>query len=264
VVVTVAGGRRNGRGRRARPPRHGRPLGRRARRPGETQLAQRTLSRYFALIDAGRGADFCSTAITSATLAAGGGVYRCAAKIDAYVRRIHRTTFPAAVLDLEALFYEVDDGSESHCTPGGACPRSRYVVWAREAADTGVSWKAGSDPHLARSVDGRVVAVVDPARSSPSWITLYYQAPDGRILRASWSTARGSWRGSVVDTHAGWPFISHVRVLATRRLPDGSLSAFASARIGTADPVLERFRLVREGGRLRADTWVNVTDAFTD
>ncbi|HVP75727.1 MAG TPA: hypothetical protein VMS63_06875 [Gaiellaceae bacterium] len=231
--------------------------------PSDRQLAQRAVGRYFAFIDQGRGAEFCSEAISGATLDAEGGIYHCATTIDRYVSQIRRRTFAAALTDMHLLFYMVDDGIGSHCLAGRPCPRNLFARWASESASPQIDWRTGSDPRLASSLGARVVAVVDPRRSSPDRITLYYQAPDGRILRASWSTAFGSWRGSVVDTHAGDPFVSHVRVLATRRTGDSSLVATVSMRVGTAAPTVEQFQLVEEGGSWRADSWVDVTAALS-
>ncbi len=231
--------------------------------PSDRQMAQRAVGRYFAFIDQGRGTEFCSEAISAATLDADGGIYNCATAIDGYVKRIQRQTFAAALTDMHVLFYMVDDGIGSHCWTGQPCPRNLYGRWAGESASPGVGWRTSSDPRLASSIGTKIVAVVDPRLSSPDRITLYYQASDGRILRASWSTAFGSWRGSVVDTHAGDPFISHVRVLATRRTSDASLVALVSMRVGTAAPTVEQFQLVDEDGSWRADSWVNVTAALT-
>ena len=231
--------------------------------PTDREVAQRAVGRYFALIDEGRGTEFCSAAITSATLDAEGGVYNCATSIDGYVKRIERQTFGAALTDMHLLFYMVNDGIGSHCWSGRPCPRRLYGRWASESASPGIDWRTSSDPRLASSIGAKIVAVVDPRLSSPSRITLYYQASDGRILRASWSTVYGSWRGSVVDTHAGQPFISHVHVLATERTSDTSLVAVVSVRIGTAAPTVEQFQLVEEGGGWRADSWTNVTAALS-
>ena len=231
--------------------------------PTDLQIAQRAVGRYFAFIDEGRGTEFCSTAITSAALDAEGGIYGCAPSIDGYVKRIQRQTFGAALTDMHLLFYMVNDGIGSHCWSGRPCPRRLYGRWASESASPGVDWRTSSDPRLASTIGTKIVAVVDPRLSSPSRITLYYQASDGRILRASWSTAYGSWRGSVVDTHAGQPFISHVHVLATERTSDTSLVADVSMRIGTGAPTVERFQLVEESGSWRADSWTNITPALT-
>jgi len=230
--------------------------------PTADQIARLTVGRYFTLMNEGRGADFCGEVISSATLDAEGGVYHCAPNIDGYVKRIRRQSFASAVTDLHALFYMVADGIASHCATGRRCPRSRYGGWAGESAPPGVAWRTSSDPRLASTTGNEIVAVVDPRRSSPSWITLYYQAADGQILRASWSTATGSWRGSVVDTHEGRSFISGVQVLSAQRAADGSIVADVGIRVGTAPATVERFRLVREGGTWRADTWTDVTSAL--
>jgi len=234
----------------------------RVRPSGDRLIAQRAVGRYFAFIDEGRGTEFCAEAISSATLEAGGGIYNCATAIDTYVKRIRRAAFPAAVTDMRVLFYMVSDGIGSHCSASRPCPRDRYARWARAFASPGVVWRTGSDPGLASTVGTRIVAVVDPRDTGPDWITLYYQASDGRIFRASWSTTPGSWHGSVVDTHAGDPFISHVHVLATHRTSDGSLVAIVSMRVGTAAPTVEQFRLVNEDGSWRADSWADVTAAL--
>ena len=231
--------------------------------PSDRQIARRAVGRYFAFIDEGRGTEFCAGAISAATLEAEGGIYNCATAIDGYVKQIRRRTFASALADMHVLFYMVDDGIGSHCATGRPCPRALYGRWADESASPGVAWRTSSDPRLASSVGGKIVAVVDPRRSSPDRITLYYQAPDGRILRASWSTTFGSWHGSVVDTHAGDPFISHVEVLGARRTTGGSIVADVRLRIGTAAPTVEQFRLVNEDGSWRADSWVDVTAALT-
>jgi hypothetical protein len=230
--------------------------------PSALRQAQLAVSRYFTSMDEGRGLAFCTTAISTAAREAEGGTARCVARMDGYVAGIRRRALPAAILDLKALFYMVSSGITTHCTGGGSCPVARYGLWAREFTAPGVTWRTGSNPRLASTVGPDVVAVVDPARSSSAWLTLYYQAPDGRILRASWSTTPGSWRGSVVDTHAGQPFVSSVRVLAAHALPDGSIDAAVSLRVGTT-PTVERFRLVRENGTLRADSWTDVTSSVT-
>jgi hypothetical protein len=234
-----------------------------AAQPSEGQIAQRTIDRYFTLIDQSRGTTFCNEAVTATTVYAEGGVFRCAARIDGYVKSIQRRTFAAAVTDMHLLFYMVSDGIGSHCWAGRRCPQQLYGRWAEESAAPPVSWRTSSNPRAASSLDGKVVAVVDPRRSNPKRITLYYQASDGRILRASWSTAFGAWRGSVVDTHAGDPFISDTRVLATWKTHDGALVALVSMRLGTAAPIVERFRLVNENGSWRADSWANVTNSLT-
>jgi hypothetical protein len=227
------------------------------------QDAQAAVSRYFALIDDGRGTDFCYTAITSDVLEAQGGLFRCAKSIDTYVTTIRRRSYPTTLLEMKTLFYMVSDGITTHCAPDAACPRARFGAWAAEAGAPGVTWRTSSDPATATTLGDKVVAVVDPIRSSAKWITLYYQATDGRILRARWSTKPGSWNGSVVDTHAGTPFISGVRVVATSTQPDGSIDAWVRLRVGTAPVSVEQFHLVREGGTLRADSWVDVTAAAT-
>jgi len=230
--------------------------------PSDLRQAQRAVSRYFTSMDEGHGLAFCATAISAAALEAQGGIDRCVAKMDRYVSGIRRRALPAAILDLQALFYMVSSGVTTHCDGAGSCPVARYGLWARAFTAPGVTWRIGTDPRLASTIGADVVAVVDPRASSPNWITLYYQVPDGRILRASWSTTPGSWRGSVVDTHAGEPFVSGWRVLAARTLPDGSIDATVSMRVGTT-PTVERFRLVRENGALRADGWVDVTSSVT-
>jgi len=230
--------------------------------PSELRQAQLAVNRYFGSMDEGRGLAFCTTAISTAAREAEGGIARCAAKMDGYVAGIRRRALPAAIADLQALFYMVSSGITTHCTGAAPCPVARYGRWAREFAAPGVTWRTGSNPRLASTVGPDVVAVVDPVRSSAAWLTLYYQAPDGRILRGSWSTAPGSWRGSVVDTHAGEPFVSDVRVLAARVMPDGSIEATVSLRVGTT-PTAERFRLVHENGTLRADSWADVTSSVT-
>ena len=231
--------------------------------PSEGQIAQRTIDRYFALIDQSRGTTFCNEAVTATTVYAEGGVFSCVRRIESYVKAIRRRTFAAAMTDMHLLFYMVSDGIGTHCSVGRRCPQRLYGRWAEESAAPPVSWRTSSNPRAASSLDGKVIAVVDPRRSNPSRITLYYQASDGRILRASWSTAFGTWRGSVVDTHAGNPFISDTHVLATWTADDGSIVALVSMRLGTAARIVERFRLVKENGSWRADSWANVTSSLT-
>ena len=221
--------------------------------PSALGIAQSTVGRYFAQLDEGRGAAFCGGSLTAATLAAEGGIHRCIANIDGYVKRVEHAGYPAALLDMEALFYDVADGVESHCPGRSACPSSSFGRWANEAAQNFEVWRTGSDPRRASNA-GRTV-VVDPAGSNTHWITLYYQAVDGRIFKARWSTVYGSWRGSVVDTHAGPPWISRVAVTSARLLADGSIRADVAFTVGTAPRSFEDFRLVREGGAWRADTW---------
>ena len=230
--------------------------------PSDLQRAQRAVNRYFTAMNEGDGLAFCGTAVSAAVRESEGGIYHCVAKMDGYVAGIRKRALPAAVFDLQALFSMVSNGITTHCGLAGSCPVDRFALWATEFAGPGVTWRMGTDPRLASSVGSDVVAVVDPALSSAKWITLYYQAPDGQILRASWSTAPGSWRGSVVDTHAGRPLLSDVHVLAARAMRDGSIDATVSLRVGTA-PTVEQFRLVVQNGMLRADSWVDVTATLT-
>jgi hypothetical protein len=224
-------------------------------RPTDRQIAERTLTRYFSLLNEGRGSEFCSQAITATTLAAEGGIYACAPNISAYVKRLERRTYGATLQDLHYLFYMVADGIVLHCRGAHPCPSSKYGLWANLVSPGEVDWRTGSDPGLASSMGAKVRAVVDPLESTPARITLYYQAWDGRILRASWSTKPFGWHGSVVDTHAGVPFISGVRVVSTTRRGPDTIVARVSMRTGTGRPALEEFRLVRVGGLWRADTW---------
>jgi hypothetical protein len=235
-----------GRGPRRRPA---------APRPTDRQIAQHTVSRYFSLLNGGQGSQFCSQAITPTTLAAEGDIYACATDISGYVKRLERKTYDATLQDMHYLFYMVADGIVLHCRTAHPCPSSRYGRWANEISPGEVDWRTGTDPRLASSMGKKVRAVVDPTASTPQRITLYYQAWDGRILRASWSTEPFGWQGSVVDTHAGVPFISHVRVLGTSRRGPATIVARVSIRTGTGPPTMEEFRLVRQHGRWRADTW---------
>jgi len=236
-------------------PRDGGPRSAQSAAPSDAQIAQQTVERYFRLLDEGRGAEFCSGAITAETLQVEGGIYRCAATISGYVRNIERRSFAATLQDLHDLFMMVSDGIGLHCQPGKRCPSSLYGRWASENAGGEVDWRTADDPRLASSTGTKVVAVVDPRHSSPSWITLYYQAWDGRILRASWSTELGRWKGSVVDTHAGVPFVSDVQLVDVTRVGPRSMVAHLTIRIGTRPPELQEFRLVREYGTWRADSW---------
>lgn len=231
----------------------------RAAPPTDRQIAERTLSRYFALLNEGRGSEFCSRAITSTTLEAEGGIYSCAPNISGYVKRLERESYSATLQDLHYLFYMVADGINLHCRGARPCPSSKYGRWANLSSPGEVDWLTGSNPSLASSTGAKVRAVVDPLESNPARITLYYQAWDGRILRASWSTKPFGWHGSVVDTHAGVPFISDLRVVSTSRRGPGTIVARVSIRTGTRPPTLEEFRLVRENDRWRADTWRNGT-----
>jgi hypothetical protein len=129
--------------------------------PSDRQIAQRAVDRHFTLVDQGRGSEFCSEAITSATLDAEGGIYSCATAIDDYVKQIQRQTF-AALTDVHLLFYMVDDGIGSHCSTGQPCPRNLYGRWAGESASPGVGWRTSSDPRQASSDGAKIVAVVDP------------------------------------------------------------------------------------------------------
>jgi hypothetical protein len=223
--------------------------------PTTRQIAQRTLTSYFALLNEGRGSEFCSEAITSATLNAEGGLYACATNIAHYVERLERESYSATLQDLHYLFYMVADGIVLHCKTARSCPASQYGRWANLVSPGEVDWRTGSNPSLASSMGAKVRAVVDPSASNPGWITLYYQAWDGRILKASWSTKPFGWRGSVVDTHAGIPFISDVQVVETSRRGPGSIVARVMMRTGTGPRRLEEFHLVRQNGRWRADTW---------
>jgi hypothetical protein len=223
--------------------------------PTDRQIAQRAVSRYFSLLNEGRGPEFCSEAITSTTLAAQGGIYACAPNISGYVKRLERQTYSATLQDLHYLFYMVADGIVLHCRAAHPCPSSLYGRWANLTSPGEVEWRTSTDPNLASSMGARVRAVVDPLQSTPARITLYYQAWDGRILKASWSTKPFGWHGSVVDTHAGVPFISGIHVVGTSRRGPDTLVARVSIRTGTGPPALEEFRLVYEGGRWRADTW---------
>ena len=237
-----------------------RPAPSQARRAAPTagETAQLSIARYFRLLDEGRGAEFCAEAISAAALHVHGGLYRCAADMSAYVRRLEQRSYAATLQDLHTLFMMVSDGIGIHCLQTRRCPSSSYGRWAKEQAPARVEWRTGADPGLASSVGSHVIAVVDPRHSSPSRITLYYQAWDGRILRASWSTEAGSWNGSVVDTHAGVPFISHVRVLSAVRTGPRRLDARVEIRVGSGPLEQQVFRLVREGSRWRADSWGRV------
>lgn len=241
ALVLVAGALRGGR--RQGPP----PV-------SDEQIAQRVLDRYFALLNSGDGARFCTEAISSAALAAQHDVGACSAAVSGYVAAVRRRTFAAALQDMHSLFYEVADAVGSHCAPSGPCSSADFAGWAEQSAPGAVVWLSGSDPRLASSSGGKVVAVVDPRRSDRRRITLYYQAPDGRILRASWRTTAGSWQGSVVDTRAGEPFVSRVSVVAAWRL-GGAIVADVDITVGTAAPSLQEFRLVEDGGTWRADSW---------
>lgn len=239
---------------------HGRGPGRagHAAAPSDAQIARRTIARYFRFLDEGRGAEFCSQAISAATLRAQGGLYRCAAKMSGYVRGLERQSFGATLQNLHILFSMVSDGIGIHCDLTGPCPSSRYGRWAQQSAPNSVRWRTAVDPRLATSTSTKVVAVVDPLQSSPSWITLYYQAWDGRILRASWSTETGSWKGSVVDTHTGTPFVSLLGTANVSRSGPQTMVVHARIRVGTEPSQLEEFRLVQEGTGWRADTWRTV------
>ena len=220
--------------------------------PTDRQIAEVALARYTWLLDTGRGTAFCNGAITAATLEAEGGADRCATTIDGYVHRLEKQGYQSVLLDMHYLFTMLSDGIVDHCPTHAACSSWSYGRWASETYPGEVVWKTGSDPALASSTGRKVVAVVDPA-STTRWITLYYQAWDGRILKARWSTKLGSWRGWVIDTHRGAPFLSHVRVLVTRRIGD-RIVARVSMRVGTM-PMKEQFTLVREAGSWRVDTW---------
>jgi hypothetical protein len=222
--------------------------------PTDLRVAQQTVGRYFALLDASRGSAFCGESITSATVRAAGGIYNCAASIDGYVRKVERQRYATALENMHYLFSMLSDGITTYCRPGIRCPSSQFARWASKTYPGTVRWRTSTNPRLASSVGSRVVAVVDP-RSSTRWITLYFQASDGRIFRASWSTTFGSWQGSVRDTHAGKPFISDVHVVSAVRIGPDTILARVGLRIGTLPRSYEEFRLVREGGRWRADTW---------
>lgn len=223
--------------------------------PTARQIAQHTLTRYFALLDQGRGSEFCSEAITSATLEAEGGLYACTTNISHYVERLERESYSATLQDMHYLFYLVANGIVLHCRTAQPCPASQYGRWANLVSPGEVNWRIGTNPSLASSMGAKVRVVVDPTASNPDWITLYYQAWDGRILKASWSTKLFGWRGSVVDTHAGVPFISDIQVVGTSRRGPDSIVARVMMRTGTSPPRLEEFHLVFENGRWRADTW---------
>jgi hypothetical protein len=216
------------------------------------------VNRYFARLNGGRGAAFCTGSITSTTLRAEGGLARCTASIDGYVNRLRKQTYALTLQSMHYLFTMVSGGISLHCTGTDACPSWAYGTWASELYSDEVVWVTSSDAGLASSLGRKVVAVVDPRASNPSWITLYFQAWDGRILRASWSTRPGSWRGSVVDTHAGGPFVSHVHVVATQRTAPDTIVALVSLRVGTSPRTWESFHLVHENGAWRADTWRQV------
>jgi hypothetical protein len=221
--------------------------------PTDRQVAQRTISRYIGFLDSGRGAAFCNDSITATTLRAEGGADRCMATIDGYVKRVEQQGWAQALQSMHYLFMQLSDGIVSNCATGRACPSSEFGRWAMKTYPGEVDWLTGTNPSLASSTGAKVVAVVDPTASSRRRITLYYQAWDGRIFRASWSTTLGSWRGSVVDTHRGTPFLSNIRVLHTTRTGD-ELIADVGMTIGTLTRT-EVFALVREAGSWRVDTW---------
>jgi hypothetical protein len=223
--------------------------------PTTRQIAQHALTSYFALLNGGRGAEFCSEAITPATLQAEGGLYACAANITQYVKRLEQESYSATLQDMHYLFYMVADGITLHCKAPRPCPASQYGRWANLVSAGEVDWRTGTDPTAASSMGAKVRAVIDPSASNPHWITLYYQAWDGRILKASWSTKPFGWRGSVVDTHAGLPFISGVQVVGTSRRGPRSIVARVMLRTGTGPRRLEEFHLVLQDGRWRADSW---------
>lgn len=226
--------------------------------PTDRQIAQRAVGTYFARLDGGRGDAFCAHSITSTTLRAEGGLGRCTASIDGYVKRMQRQSYALTLQSMHYLFTMLSDGINLHCIGTTPCQSWHYGTWASESYPDEVVWVTSTDPSLASSLGPRVVAVVDPRASSPRRLTLYYQAWDGRILRASWSTELGSWRGSVVDTHAGGPFISRVRVVTARRTAPNTMVALVSLRVGTSPRSWESFRLAREDGIWRADAWRRV------
>ena len=123
----------------------------RAAAPTDAEIARRTIVRYFTLLDEGRGAEFCSSAISAATLRRQGSLYRCAAHISAYVRGLERRSFGATLQNLHILFMMVSDGIGLHCDQGRACPSSKYGRWAKETAPPGVVWRTADDPSLASS-----------------------------------------------------------------------------------------------------------------
>jgi hypothetical protein len=222
--------------------------------PSARISAQQTVSRYFALLNAGNGTAFCTGSITTATLRAEGGLAGCIASSGGYVERMRKATYALTLQKLHYLFTMLSDGINLHCD-AKPCPSWHFGTWAGETYPGEVEWVTSTDPKLASSMGRKVVAVVDPAASSTSWITLYFQAWDGRILRASWSTKPFGWRGSVVDTHAGGPLISNVRVVTAERTAPNTIVALVSMRVGTSPRSWESFHLVREDGRWRADTW---------
>ena len=225
--------------------------------PTDRQIAQQTIARYVGFLDAGRGAAFCNDSITSVTLSAEGGADRCVTNISSYVERVEKQGYAQALQNMHYLFMQLSDGITSFCPTGHACPSADYGRWAMATYPGEVHWVTSTDPSLASSTGRKVVAVVDPRASSPKWITLYYQAWDGRIFRASWSTKTGSWRGSVVDTHRGTPFLSSVHVLHTLRTGN-QMTVGVSMRVGIV-AASEEFVLVREGGVWRVDSWHPLT-----
>jgi hypothetical protein len=229
-----------------------------ARPSSDRLLAEQTISRYFALLNAGRGTKFCTGSITAATLRAEGGLAGCIRSSGGYVKRMRTQTYALTLQNMHYLFTQLSDGINLHCRAGAQCPSWHFATWATATYPGEIDWVTSTDAGLASSTGRKVVAVVDPARSSTHRITLYYQAWDGRILRASWSTKAGGWYGTVVDTHAGRPLITGVNIVTVRRTGPDAIVALVSLRVGILPRTWESFHLVREGGRWRADTWIQV------
>ena len=221
--------------------------------PADPQaVAQESLALYFKLINQGEGSAFCAEAVTAAFVANAGGPASCASGIDDYVKTSKQQAWAGAVEDMHYLFYQVQDGVDSHCRAKAPCSPRLFARWANAEAQGEIRWISSSDPRQAIERSSKPIAVVDPRRSTRKAITIYYQASDNRVLRARWATSWGSWRGSVSNTGLGEPFIARVQVLSATVQPDGSILAQTSFRTGGSDQIKD-FTLRLEDGSWRSD-----------